>query len=112
MFLRLASIVALLLVVAPQAPANATNPRSSRGRGIPPPPAEQPVGLERNVGQADIQVRYIARSAAGALLVTDGGFAVATRGAVIHTSFVGAREAIRVEDGDLLPGMSHYFPTR
>ena len=73
-----------------------------------------PMSFEANRGQADPNVRFLARGSGYGLLLTGSGasFALAgpkgKRGALLQVSFVGAR-TVTPEGRDLLPGRVNYF---
>jgi hypothetical protein len=85
-----------------------------------------PMTFEKNVGQSDGQVRFLARGAGYALFVTDTETVAVLRKAdpaqhrpknqkkadppaVIRMQLAGASEHPRIEGEDLLPGKSNYF---
>ncbi len=70
-----------------------------------------PLVFEANRGQADPEVKYLARMAAYSLYLADSEMLLALpqAGRVIRLRFLGASPAARAEGVDPLPGRSHYF---
>ena len=74
-----------------------------------PPPAARPLAFERNDGQTDARVRFLARGSGGAVFVTDDGLTLASRhGAPLRMGFDGA-SARGVCAEQRLPGVVNYL---
>lgn len=76
--------------------------------------APRPLAFERNDGQTDARVRFVARGAGGAVFVTDDGLTIAPRGdgrAPLRLGFDGAAAA-HVDGAERLPGHVNYLRGR
>lgn len=74
----------------------------------------RPLAFERNDGQTDARVRFVALGAGGAVFVTDEGMTIAPRGrdrAPLRLTFDGA-EASRVDGEARLPGVANHLRGR
>jgi hypothetical protein len=74
-----------------------------------PQPSERPLAFERNDGQTDERVRFVARGSGGAVFVTGDGLTLASRrGAPMRMEFDGG--AARAVTGSMrLPGVVNYL---
>jgi uncharacterized protein (TIGR03437 family) len=71
-----------------------------------------PLGFEANIGQADPEVRFLARDNAAGLFLTAAEVVVhlpGPRPATVRMRLLGGNPAPVLEALDLLPGRSHYF---
>jgi hypothetical protein len=71
--------------------------------------ARLPLHFESNRGQAPPDVRFIARAATGAILLTADGFVVAAEGPPVSVSFAARRPGSVIEALEPLPGRINYY---
>src|SRR5437588_1029144 len=97
-------------IVPDASPANAARLLDAYGR--------VPLSFEANQGQADSQVRYLARGDGYSLFLTDDGAVLSLRrpgtdgaslGDVLNLRLVDANRAARILGTDPLPGKVNYF---
>lgn len=105
-----AAVLVLLLLAAAAAPAR---PARGADAGLPRELAERPLAFEANRGQADPQVRFLARGTGYTVFLTQTEAVVALGGrgperAVVRVKPVGASPASRPEPGAPLPGVANY----
>src|SRR5262249_9523682 len=70
-----------------------------------------PVSFERNVGQADAQVRFIARCNGYLALLTRSELTLWAKGhrSILRMSFVGLNDGAVAQPTEPLPGLANYF---
>lgn len=104
--LVLASVWAIPREPGDDRPASAPAVRAAR--------APRTLAFERNDGQTDARVRFVARGAGGAVFVTDDGLTIAPRGrgrTPLRLTFDGAT-ATRVDGETRLPGVANHLRGR
>ena len=102
---------ALRLLVAASGIALCAFPRTADAPESAPSPARapRPLAFERNDGQTDSRVRFVARGSGGAVFVTDDGLTLASRrGTPLSMEFDGAI-AREVSGAQRLPGHVNYL---
>jgi hypothetical protein len=113
--LAAATTVALLSLIALEAWRRPAEPARSPARiARATTPAARPLAFERNDGQTDARVRFVARASGGAAFVTDDGLTIAPRGAgraALRLAFDGGA-ASRVDGEERLPGCVNYLKGR
>ncbi|MEZ5351929.1 MAG: hypothetical protein R2762_04780 [Bryobacteraceae bacterium] len=70
---------------------------------------QTPVSFERNQGQADPSVHWVARHGAMTMQITGAGSVISLGGSAVRMTLVGAQPPKDTQGFDRLPGVSHYY---